>query len=337
MTIRLLESHITAGGISVTVVATEPQNQLARTVEVPVGRDLHLTAIGGNGEDGQTGGDGQNGMAGIDGVNATEVADATPGGNGGHGGNAGKCTNGADGGGGGTIEIIVPDSTANLLVSSDVSGGIGGTAGRHGTPGKGGQKGRGGKGHSWEVQVGYIYNCTDNCIGRQGATEQNALVRYNSRHHGTTRMLARMTSQSVSGNDLAGVITEVAARYHAVRNPRVEPGACHCKGGQGNCTGCEPKPLIKKFQRVAGLNGEDGMDGVTTRDALFNGLNGHDGRVVYVLEKDDGTQIRYETIYKVQLVDFDLEDENGDGVFEPGEHLYVRRIRVRNTGTLSKR
>jgi len=31
-------------------------------------------------------------------------------------------------------------------------------------------------------------------------------------------------------------------------------------------------------------------------------------------------------------VDFDLEDENEDGIFEPGEHIFIRRIRVKNSG-----
>jgi hypothetical protein len=36
-------------------------------------------------------------------------------------------------------------------------------------------------------------------------------------------------------------------------------------------------------------------------------------------------------------VGFDLEDENVDGIFEPGEHLFVRRIRVKNFGKYLER
>ncbi|TKA83691.1 hypothetical protein B0A55_00261 [Friedmanniomyces simplex] len=36
--------------------------------------------------------------------------------------------------------------------------------------------------------------------------------------------------------------------------------------------------------------------------------------------------------WKLRLVSFDIEDENGDGIFEPGEHVIVRRIRISNIG-----
>ncbi|KAK6525330.1 hypothetical protein TWF694_005473 [Orbilia ellipsospora] len=36
--------------------------------------------------------------------------------------------------------------------------------------------------------------------------------------------------------------------------------------------------------------------------------------------------------YFFTLVDFDVVDENEDGIFEPGEHIYVKNIRIQNTG-----
>ncbi|KAF2680439.1 hypothetical protein K458DRAFT_91399 [Lentithecium fluviatile CBS 122367] len=47
---------------------------------------------------------------------------------------------------------------------------------------------------------------------------------------------------------------------------------------------------------------------------------------------DDGSTQQYSSPWSLELVDFEVEDENGDGVFEPGEHLFIRRIKVRNVG-----
>ena len=51
----------------------QPPQQL----EVLIGRDLKLSAIGGKGESGHAGGDGQAGMKGADGAPATREVDAT--------------------------------------------------------------------------------------------------------------------------------------------------------------------------------------------------------------------------------------------------------------------
>ncbi|KAK6334530.1 hypothetical protein TWF730_003744 [Orbilia blumenaviensis] len=40
----------------------------------------------------------------------------------------------------------------------------------------------------------------------------------------------------------------------------------------------------------------------------------------------------YLSRYFFTLVDFDIVDENEDGIFEPGEHIYVQNIRIQNTG-----
>lgn len=46
-------------------------------MEVPVGRDILISAVGGNGEDGLDGGHGQDGSRGGNGSDATEAVDAT--------------------------------------------------------------------------------------------------------------------------------------------------------------------------------------------------------------------------------------------------------------------
>ena len=53
---------------------------------------------------------------------------------------------------------------------------------------------------------------------------------------------------------------------------------------------------------------------------------------MYVVNYDDGRSETYPTKYDVRLLGFDVVDELEDNVFEPGECLRVRNIRVRNTG-----
>ena len=48
----------------------------------------------------------------------------------------------------------------------------------------------------------------------------------------------------------------------------------------------------------------------------------------------DGTTSEFRAPWKLRLVSFDIEDENGDGIFEPGEHVLVRRIRICNVGRI---
>ena len=145
--------------------------------------------------------------------------------------------------------------------------------------------------------------------------------------------MARIGAQVVSGSNMVGLMTEVAARYNAVRHPRVDPGSCTCHGGSGNCTGCESSPVIRTFKRVPGTDGHDGQPGTPVNTLLFDGTDGTAAQVIIVVEKADGSTAEYDTVYNLELVDFDVEDENGDGIFEPSEHLYIKRIRVRNSGS----
>lgn len=144
--------------------------------------------------------------------------------------------------------------------------------------------------------------------------------------------LARVGAQSVSGDNMTLLLAQAAARFHALRHPRVDPGACKCHGGEGNCTGCDSKPLMRTFKRVEGLDGEHGLSGKPCTSVLHNGIDGPSGDVTVVVQKSDGGQQEYSSLYNLELVDFDVEDENGDGIFEPGEHLFIRRITVRNSG-----
>ncbi|KAI4861084.1 hypothetical protein F4820DRAFT_82279 [Hypoxylon rubiginosum] len=246
---------------------------------------------------------------------------------------AGHGSDGADGGNGGTIEIVVHEDQVHLLmaVKWDVGSGKGGQAGQHGRPGQGGSKGKGGKGYEWEGRVGYVYSCTDRCI-RGGATNSNSLVRYKSVVDKSRVALARIGAQVVTGGNMTALMAQAAMRFNALHTPQVTPGACKCHGGQGNCAGCDSKPVIRTFKRVEGLDGENGHSGTAGTSILHSGMDGLRGNATVVVQKSDGSQQEYSSLYSLELVDFDVEDENGDGIFEPGEHFFIRRITVRNSG-----
>ena len=59
---------------------------------------------------------------------------------------------------------------------------------------------------------------------------------------------------------------------------------------------------------------------------------GEAGKATFHVRNRGGPDQEYASLYQLELLDFDVEDENGDGIFEPGEHLFIRRIRIRNTG-----
>ncbi|KAH7393089.1 hypothetical protein BKA66DRAFT_567808 [Pyrenochaeta sp. MPI-SDFR-AT-0127] len=338
LAVQLSESQLSQGAIHVQVIESSQAHRVPRDTEVAIGRDLRLTAIGGIGESGHDGGNGQQGLDGVDGTGATRGSDATNGTDGGDGGAAGRGSSGANGGAGGDIHIIMHESSTHLLmgVTWDLGGGIGGRAGKHGSPGRGGTRGIGGQGWKWEEIVGYTYFCTDSCIKRDANVETShstALARMGSHLHASSSALrAPIGAMLVSGNNLQRAIVQARRAYNAVERPRADPGACKCGGGTGTCTGCDMKPIIKNFKRAPGLDGRDGETGASVTAPLLKGTKGEEGTITIAVQHNDGSTQRYTSAWCLELVDFETEDENSDGIFEPGEYLHIRRVRVRNTG-----
>lgn len=99
--------------------------------------------------------------------------------------------------------------------------------------------------------------------------------------------------------------------------------------------GCGATEVYKEFQKLPACDGKDGQPGASIAGSLSPGTDGHDGCAKIHVRHADGTRHEYSSRFELELVDFDVEDENGDGIFEPGEHLFIRRIRVRNTGMSS--
>jgi len=144
-------------------------------------------------------------------------------------------------------------------------------------------------------------------------------------------MLDQLTAQLSGGSGVQNAMARIAqTRGNMTRDIN---GLCTCSGGDGHCIGCDPVPVFAKRNRVAAAVGQDGTPGVEPAVHLLPGADGNPGRADLIVRSATGEQT-YQSKYQLELVDFDLEDENADGIFEPGEHLYVRRIRVRNSGVL---
>ncbi|KAJ4297438.1 hypothetical protein N0V90_005329 [Kalmusia sp. IMI 367209] len=114
--------------------------------------------------------------------------------------------------------------------------------------------------------------------------------------------------------------------------PRSNEGYCRCGGGNGSCAGCDVKLIIKTFKRQPGLDGKKEAKGTSITKPLAAGRNGQEGSASIAVNHEDGSTQVYHSIWSLELVDFEVEDENGDGIFEPGEHIFIRRIKVRNVG-----
>ena len=51
-----------------------------------------------------------------------------------------------------------------------------------------------------------------------------------------------------------------------------------------------------------------------------------------ILGNRDGMASAHDKPWRLQLVSFDVQDENGDEIFEPGGHVVVRRICISSIG-----
>ncbi|KAH7133667.1 hypothetical protein EDB81DRAFT_949960 [Dactylonectria macrodidyma] len=82
----------------------------------------------------------------------------------------------------------------------------------------------------------------------------------------------------------------------------------------------------------AGSNGSSGRPGIKPSTHLNQGRAGPNGSVQIKVIRGDLTEATYPSVYSLQVVGFDIIDENQDGINEPGEHITVHNIRVKNVG-----
>jgi hypothetical protein len=80
------------------------------------------------------------------------------------------------------------------------------------------------------------------------------------------------------------------------------------------------------------MPGHVGIPGNQPAVYLTGGNSGKNGSTQIRVLRKDNTEATYPGCYKLEVVSFDVLDENEDGINEPGEHLLVRNIKVINKG-----
>ncbi|KAK0669848.1 hypothetical protein QBC41DRAFT_346031 [Cercophora samala] len=86
--------------------------------------------------------------------------------------------------------------------------------------------------------------------------------------------------------------------------------------------------------RPAGRGGPGGMAGRTPNDLLYPGQDGQMGYSEVIVNYRDGRRGVFPSRYMLEVVDFKVHDENGDGINEPGERLIISDIVIKNTGQM---
>lgn len=145
-------------------------------------------------------------------------------------------------------------------------------------------------------------------------------------------MVQGIGAQVSVGSTMQTAIVRLA-NYRA-NTLRDTTGLCECSGGNGHCTGCDAIPVYQKRVQVPGQEGIEGRQGQSPVTPLFPGTDGRLGEGTIVVTSGNSPERTYRSRYQLELVDFDIEDENEDGIYEPGEHIFIRRIRIKNTGKL---
>ncbi|CAM1507669.1 Fc.00g073100.m01.CDS01 [Cosmosporella sp. VM-42] len=139
---------------------------------------------------------------------------------------------------------------------------------------------------------------------------------------------------TVDDNDtdlLISLIFDVRGGVGGISGQHGEPG----DGGQGGRGGMSYAWSDDKgysYSRPGGRNGSNGSPGIRPSTYLSGGKSGANGSVQIKIIRGDLTEATYPGIYSLQVVGFDIIDENQDSINEPGEHILVHNIRVQNVG-----
>lgn len=105
------------------------------------------------------------------------------------------------------------------------------------------------------------------------------------------------------------------------------------KGGKG-CRWTERYgDRVVERSRPPGAPGYQGGPGAQMSTYLMGGRSGKEGSTQIRVLKKDLSEGTYAGRYDLEVVSFDVLDENDDGINEPGEHLLVRNIKVKNKGS----
>ena len=168
------------------------------------------------------------------------------------------------------------------------------------------------KGHQREDVGHYKTVCTPYCVG--GNTDVAILPNGGN----TTIDMFRRVREEMARNSNSTMNTAIATAASSVSRMQgrqnLGGGACRCKGGPANCPGCEEKPVYRTFSKPGGRDGAAGASGPQRLESLFAGDSGEDGRVEITVRHANGDRPKYNSAFNLELVGFDVEDENADGI-----------------------
>ena len=91
-------------------------------------------------------------------------------------------------------------------------------------------------------------------------------------------------------------------------------------------------PTVSNKSSTSKIQGKDGRREKVPKEVLYSGLDGKVGEAWIIVRSPTSGEQAYKSRFHLELVDFDVEDDNEDGIFEPGEHVFIHRIQVKNTG-----
>ncbi|MCB0363342.1 MAG: hypothetical protein KDD35_11495, partial [Bdellovibrionales bacterium] len=102
----------------------------------------------------------------------------------------------------------------------------------------------------------------------------------------------------------------------------VQKGACH------------DVTTTDRHTQSGGFDGRNGADGVIKSGPVNGGTQGLDGQFQITIHQEAGPSQTFTRPYNLVLRSFTMEDENHDGIFEPGEKVFVSGIKVQNIGEI---
>lgn len=91
-------------------------------------------------------------------------------------------------------------------------------------------------------------------------------------------------------------------------------------------------PVYTTRHKPGASDGRKGPSGCTPAALLKPGRDGLDGTAAILVRNDDGSVSTYDSKFEFQLLDFEVVDENDDGIFEPSECAIIKNIRIKNSG-----
>jgi hypothetical protein len=107
-------------------------------------------------------------------------------------------------------------------------------------------------------------------------------------------------------------------------------------GGRGGDSWARYNPGTETVvHRNTGSHGRSGYTGWSPNTRLSNGRDGKPGTSTICVVNADGPAHSYPSRYLLKVVNYDVVDENEDGINEPGEHLIIRNLIVLNYGNFT--